>query len=205
MKILPSWSMKDWEVRAILAGATRSLVPVMPQPSQLPPFGIPAGLFYANDWTWQDPIRRGICTVSNKPSGPDGWVQDHSPFGQPGDVLYVRERFAPLSASQPVVRYAATSRAGNKWTPASRMTRSQSRIMLEVGAVILTQLGRLTNQDAKLCGFTGGHIPGYLYHSTPLEHMQTVWNIGRNWDRWNDKLWCWVIDHKASIIAERAA
>lgn len=82
-------------VRALLAGTkTQTRRGVRPQPS---PIGetnehlLPPGCVFKNDWSW--PSRtHGCSTISNKKNGPTGWAEEHSPYGQPGENLRVKEQ-----------------------------------------------------------------------------------------------------------------
>lgn len=44
------------------------------------------------DFAWPTDTK-GCVTISCKKNGPDGWAEENSPFGQIGDLLYVRENW----------------------------------------------------------------------------------------------------------------
>ena len=83
----------------------------------------------------------------------DGWhgcPPPTCPYGEPGDRLWVREAWAPLTAGY---AYAAdpiyTENAPPwKWRPSIHMPRRASRITLEVVATRVEQLQALTERDA---------------------------------------------------------
>jgi len=89
-------------VRALLDGTktqTRRIVKPQPIKSSGTHRGYPLALM-ANDWAWPHPGTSGATTISNRPNGPLGW-EIHCPYGQPGDRLWVRERFTPLPMQAP--------------------------------------------------------------------------------------------------------
>lgn len=66
---------------------------VKPQPIEMGPGpGIRGALYRPGDFQWSDGVP-GCSTISCKPNGPDGWAEEHSPYGRPGDLIRVRETF----------------------------------------------------------------------------------------------------------------
>lgn len=142
-----------------------------------------------------------------------------SPFGKPGDLLWVREtteademtddsvilsRYA--ADKSPVLYSDSTDPTFNgtvaHWDyprrsrPSIHMPRWASRILLQVTNVRVERLNEMKTSDYLAEGCHGGHgsIPGYIYNTTPAEHFHYVWNsTGGNW---NDNPWVWVIEFR---------
>lgn len=77
-------------VRALLDGRkTQTRREVKPQPVKLSKSHLPLPL-HPDDWAWSTRHGSNCSTVSNKPTGPAGW-REHCPYGQPGDLLAVKE------------------------------------------------------------------------------------------------------------------
>jgi hypothetical protein len=153
-------------VRAILDGSkTQTRRIVKPQPA----------LVLGAHWVWRD-----IDSVHT----PD-WVpimaRDFSPYGAPGDRLWVRETWQAwervsyehdewepidrerragatwaewLDEHRPpdAIEYRATSESQGPWTPAIHMPRWASRITLEVTGVRVERLQAITEADANAEG-----------------------------------------------------
>lgn len=94
----------------------------------------------------------------------DAQLLARSPYGVPGDVLWVRETFAAgivedhvregSAKARPWVRYRADAAnadvpKGWRWSPAIHMPRPLSRILLEVVSVRVEPLHAITDDDAR--------------------------------------------------------
>lgn len=145
--------------------------PVKPQPRPGVPLGPATMAALPGDWTFAN--RGGISfTITNKPEGPDGWAHRNSPFGVPGDRLWVRETFWNNARSTQdasgehshywgrVVEYAE-QREEPGWhnndqygagymrkRPAIHMPRWASRLTLEVVIVRVERLQAISEEDA---------------------------------------------------------
>ncbi|WP_458718289.1 hypothetical protein [Pseudomonas gregormendelii] len=117
------------------------------------------------------------CWLAGNEIGPVE-VRDNSPFGQPGERLYVRETFMDLRGTGvehrpdpggPLQRYAygADTRPGSsgdearkdfglKWKPSIHMPRAASRILLEITDVRVERLQDISEDQARAegCFFT---------------------------------------------------
>lgn len=139
----------------------------------------------------------------------------NSPYGQPGDHLWVKETWRPWTALDPWdlnITYAADGedriiRDGEfgerDWAmpkAAARgnvsplfMPRWASRITLEVTGVRVERLQAISESDCRAEGCAGGHgsIPGYSYSATPSEHFRHIWeSTGGDWSA---NPWVWVV------------
>lgn len=124
------------------------------------------------------------------------------PYGQPGDVLWVRESFRVSSAhdSLPMaqvpagdsVEYAVDRELilAGKTRPSIFMPRWASRIFLEVTAVRVERLQDISYADALREGFPDGK-PG------ALAEFQGYWDrLAKPGQRWEDNPWAWAITFK---------
>lgn len=163
-----------------------------------------------------------------------GWTGDHwhgyiSPFGWPGDHLWVRETFTYVAdgfAIRPGIAYRADKHvewlhapkdgttvynADNpecwKWRPSIHMPRWASRITLEIVNVRVERVQEIGEEDAFAEGAQLGRVLGYGRLGMQ-SHREGFMNL---WDEINDKRgfgwlsnpWVWVIKFK-KVKAERA-
>ena len=202
-------------VRAILAGTkTQTRRAVKPQPALVDPrnSSLP-GLYRNGDFAWRDkgaPL--GCATISCKPNGPDGWALENSPFGQPGDRLWVRETWAaphsedarPPRAIQcdwMRIHYAATEeRGGLLWRPSIHMPRWASRITLEITGVRVERLQDISEADAQAEGCslecmtpTGDDSGSAIYG--PGGYL-ALWESINGAGSWDVNPWVWVIEFR---------
>jgi hypothetical protein len=93
------------------------------------------------DYTWPHPDTTQVVTVSNsiaRPGGPKDWIQDHSPFGQIGDMLWVKEKFVQRPSTGRYYYQAdhlepfTEPYAHQGWQRAKKMPREASRMHLLV-------------------------------------------------------------------------
>ncbi|MHB0973915.1 MAG: ASCH domain-containing protein [Thiobacillus sp.] len=167
-------------VRAILAGTkTQTRRVVKPQPGGL----LKLALHLA---------RRGLpiwfC---------DGW-DGTCPYGQPGDQLWVRETFAPMTTgyaylADPVWRDSPSGR----WHPSIHMPRVASRITLEIVSVRVERLQDISESDALaegvspdmgLCWQSGDDTPRGMYGE--------LWESINGPGSWDANPWVWVVEFK---------
>lgn len=142
-----------------------------------------------------------------------------SPFGGPGDQLWVRENgwerpertpkmlregadtWAPYyyDADGITEQEAADLKAwGFKRRPSIHMPRWASRITLEVTGVRGERLHDISAADCRAEGCTGGHgsISGYAYNATPHEHFRHTWRQINGSGSWEANPWVWVIEFR---------
>ena len=148
------------------------------------------------------------------------------PYGQPGDLLWVREtwrgivqvngphepyqtgvaRYVPDPEHCKKVEYAATYTASCKeaWLPSIHMPRWASRITLEVTAVRVERLHDITADDAMVEGIVrladGGYAAdkdGRHYHAASARHAYaSLWEPVNGPDSWDANPWVWVIEFR---------
>jgi len=185
--------MNDEMVRAILAGRKTMTRRPMPLPE-----GEWVELRRDNDGTlrmWHQravtrwPMMMGTC----------------SPFGIPGDLLYVRECWAPACDNGCCTYYRATYKGHRPpyygWKPSIHMPKKRARIWLRVERVWVGQVQEMSDNDAHAEGFSATCREGEGLYTASM-------NFARVWDSiyadrglgWDDNPWVWacefeVMDH----------
>lgn len=140
----------------------------------------------------------------------------NSPYGKPGDRIWVRETFRVHSRATDVatlvyrasvrnswteqthrvpVAVCNTPATPEKWTLSIHMPRWASRILLEITDVRVERLRDLSEEDAKSEGITppaGGVLPGWEYRI----NFRDLWMDIYGTDSWEANPWVWVIEFK---------
>ena len=157
---------------------------------------------------------KGMCidTVGTITTGNDGLAQ-YNPFGQPGDLLWVRETFCiypmagndgaagPICRADSIISDESLKSIGRKWTPSIFMRREHSRLTLKITDVRIERLQDISEDDARAEGVNADEDPrwqpsysdpdsgGDPSHRLSYEYL---WNsINGNW---NDNPWVWVVE-----------
>ncbi len=123
----------------------------------------------------------------------------NSPFGKPGDRIWVRETFSTVpDHDEPVgcsaLLYAADGNGPyGKWTPSIHMPRWASRILLEITDVRVERLNSISEEDAKdegapteCCVIGDKHFLGF----------RSLWKSIYGDEGWQANPWVWVIEFK---------
>lgn len=180
-------------VRAILGGRktqTRRLVKPQPQ-------------VYGADDAW------GL-TFRDKCGGGSDWLTKYCQYGQPGDRLWVREKFLVETSGScrydaeglspgeypdwlqraSIVHYAATTdltSLGN-WKPSIHMPRWASRITLEIRSVRVERLHEISVNDVR--------AEGVGPQDEPFVYLWDSINGKKPGASWESNPWVWVIEFK---------
>jgi hypothetical protein len=182
---------------------------------------------------WQEPYYPTGKVLSELPNQPGAWMefrhrrQDEAdyegspastlvpcPYGQPGERLWVRERFAPrdgitlINKQRSEIFYWADDEgkywSDGPWKPSIHMPRWASRITLEITDVRVERLKSISREDAAAEGIdTDGEVfeEGGRYESAggiPAE----VWTYARLWESingpgsWEANPWVWCVSFK---------
>lgn len=137
------------------------------------------------------------------------WDDRPFPYGKPGDLLWVRETFYPVYAQDPGYNngqpieydYRATYKEGDrlgdywakkKWKPGIHMPRAASRITLELTAVRVEQIQKITTGDAWAEGCPHSDVNAIDIWFKPLWNSL---NAARGFG-WDKNPWVWVIGFK---------
>ncbi|KKL21837.1 hypothetical protein LCGC14_2441450 [marine sediment metagenome] len=194
-------------VRAILDGRkTQTRRVIKPQP----------------DTEWLEHIIKRNKT--NRPYGEFGIMvmvdgkEKKSPYGVPGDKLYVRERFAfhkhydHLAPSKvpdfAEVQYFATDEETmlrGKWRPSIHMPKWASRITLEIKDMRVERVRDITEEDAKSEGVSEAEQCDHVRqacedigcygngHRATFAHLWDSINLKRGYP-WSKNCWVWVVE-----------
>ena len=118
------------------------------------------------------------------------------PYGQPGDVIWVRETFAhtsQLNINPEDENYGYVYKAdgqpwedceGWKWKPSIFMPREACRLFLRIKSVRVERLQEITCQDVLAEGMDSGHSPYFI----------TLWQSIHGHESWKANPWVWVIE-----------
>lgn len=133
-----------------------------------------------------------------------------SPYGAPGDRLWVRETFALHHSFPDEVFYRADKEiSGQKWTPSIFMPRWASRITLRITDIRVERLQDISDRgpqnDCTDEGvfFSGMELPAYEewsgrgFHSCEKCMFRDLWdaiNSKRPGCSWDDNPWVWVVE-----------
>lgn len=176
-------------VRALLDGSKKQTRRVVkPQP-------------YRDDYMADGDVRRQFAMLS--------------PYGQPGDRLWVRETHRAVWGQSPGYLIGVDYKADPQekwermrdhggrpnWTPSIHMRREYSRILLEVVSVRLERLNECSEADARAEGviIEDRHAGGYCAdESLPpaVRAYRELWNEINGTGAWQANPWVWVIDLK---------
>lgn len=147
------------------------------------------------------------------------------PYGQVGDVLWVRETWieAPELCTWKKYSYKADYNSHlaelGKWKPSIYMPKSACRIFLKVKSVRVERLQDISEQDAKSEGvldmFFGKDIAGEAYFNymdknggydcvadNAIHSFQTLWQSINGPESWEANHWVWVIEFERVELTE---
>lgn len=174
-------------VRAILSGAqTQMRRALKPQP-----YFDNRGLLW---WEWSR-----SAGSAGQPS--DEWLK-HCPYGAPGDVLWVRETWAPSDLAPVLYRADGPVRNG-RWRPSIHMPRWASRLSLRIKSVRVERLQEISDVDAISEGIAhnvlrdGGYsLPdtSHYHASDPRASFCSLWESINGAGSWDANPWVWVIE-----------
>lgn len=146
-------------------------------------------------------------------------VSFQSPYGSPGDRLWVRENFCPIYPQDPTYNsgrpieydYAATYTHGDRlgdsigikkvWKPSIHMPRAASRITLEITGVRVERLQDISEADALAEGTPADLLPmdvSRMPYPSSIEvgRYAALWESINGPDSWAANPWVWVVDFK---------
>lgn len=124
------------------------------------------------------------------------------PYGVPGDRLWVRETWAPLTkgfaySADPIYNYSPAGR----WTSSIHMPRTASRITLEVTGVRVERLQDISKGDALAEGIVpAGDGNGFQladtthYGGNPIDSYLSLWESINGPGSSAANPWVWVVE-----------
>lgn len=198
-------------VRAIFDGSktqTRRIMKVQPDSPNF-------GLLRITESTKSTDIGKYHWAESNATGTHSRSALFSSPFGQPGDRIWVREAFRVMGCATDVARlmyYASernsfteatrtvpvascTKQPSQQWTPSIHMPRWASRITLEITDVRVERLNSITEDDARSEGIApaaGGVDKGWEHRINFRELWFSIYGA----DSWQANPWVWVIEFR---------
>jgi hypothetical protein len=127
------------------------------------------------------------------------------PYGNVGDLLWVRETWAPMSTFDPSPETGAIYRADKhpsqrvipvKWSPSIHMPRWASRITLEITGVSIERLHIISPDDVAAEGVEFDMPELTVQFGVDVEArycMSKLWESINGEGSWNLNPWVWVI------------
>jgi hypothetical protein len=185
-------------VRAILKGRkTQTRRIVKPQPERL---GV--------GWKWRKNANNAVSGGDETGNALKGWMPSMSPYGKPGDRLWVRETFlvqpflwTDSHGPQPVHYAATTNRAeAEDYTakPSIHMPRWASRLTLEITDVRVERLQDISHEDALAEGVDDrDRMPyGLPVLSFAVANYHKLWDKINGPGAWDANPWVWVVEFR---------
>lgn len=135
--------------------------------------------------------------TSNKPFMGESGREYKCPYGEVGDILWVRETFE-VHDSFGTYNYKADSksRISDKWLPSLFMPKDACRIFLKITNVRVEKLNDISEEDSTKEGvirmdweFKNGECP-----QTDKEAFQLLWESINGKGGWEENPWLWVIE-----------
>ena len=131
-------------------------------------------------------------------------------YGKPGDVLWVRETFAPyvidnyddkgndkytwlFKADGQESQWILDGMEDATWKPSIHMPKAACRIFLEVVSVKVERLQDITEGDCVREGIKKESENGYPSALPQFEHL---WQLINGSDSWDANPWVWVVEFK---------
>lgn len=145
-----------------------------------------------------------------------GYLGIKCPYGEQGDILWVRESFTPITPSKfnrnTSIYYRADAHPTKlkyfNWKPSIHMPRTAARIFLEITEIRVERLQAITRGD---CMLEGCPFPNMADGPNPKDWFTELWNSIKGPDSWDANPWVWVItfrridhpitDHKPTDIS----
>jgi hypothetical protein len=124
------------------------------------------------------------------------------PYGQPGELLWIRETFAKRYADaerdpSDGIMYRADGGCiiEPRWTPGIHMPRWATRLSIRITGVRVQRLQEITNADIQAEGTPDLHPLGGLHGAQWRERFRSLWdsiNAKRGYS-WEGNPWVWAI------------
>lgn len=154
----------------------------------------------------------GWCHKEKIEQNPDRFQikqQFKCPYGQPGDILWVRETWCNTIDEDFPYAYKAThpwaenEEGSSPWKPSIHMPKEACRIFLKVKSVKVERLQDITEQDAIAEGIERCGNHGFKNYMTNIAMMcvnpakrsfETLWQSINGEQSWDENPWVWVIE-----------
>lgn len=118
-----------------------------------------------------------------------------SPYGSPGDFLWVRETWAAPRRNEVVYRADDDLWEPMRWRPSIHMPAWASRLFLRVEAVRVERLCDITEADAEaeLGWRTPRGAQGQTVRPGPRDAFRALWSTINGPKSWDANPWVWVV------------
>lgn len=120
------------------------------------------------------------------------------PYGQPGDILWVRETFG-IDVEDDGFLYKANydnadiSWLKGSWKPSIHMPKEAARIWLEITKVRVERLNDINRGD---CMGEGCPFPNIAKETDPKNWFSEIWKSINGPESWKENQWVWVVEFK---------
>lgn len=130
------------------------------------------------------------------------------PYGQPGDVLWVRETWTETQVRDEEGWFYVFKADGDDWAapwkPSIHMPKAACRIFLEITSVRVERLLSISHKDAicegvlfeKICQFYFNYLTSKYLSKTAISSFASLWVSINGRDSWNSNPFVWVIEFK---------
>lgn len=132
------------------------------------------------------------------------------PYGQPGDLLWVRESWCIVTNASKEddnkLHYRASTGKNNfTWKPSIHMKKSAARIWLEVTEIRVERLQDINEFDAECEGIEDDEFLPLRFKQygdnvgsceSAITSFQTLWEHINGPESWNSNPWVWVVSFK---------
>lgn len=139
------------------------------------------------------------------------------PYGQVGDILWVREKFAkrctPDGEWNPKLGYCYCADndplyQNKKWKPSIHMPKDACRIFLQITKIRVERLKDITEEDAIAEGMErnfSNMFQEWRYKDyakvkddwrSPISSFQSLWATINGFNSWDENPWVWVVEFK---------
>lgn len=120
------------------------------------------------------------------------------PYGQPGDILWVRESHYKTTAKELNGQFfykASFEELGwsFKWKPSIHMPKAAARIYLQVESVKVERLQDISRGDSMS---EGCPFPNIAKETNPKEWFSDLWKSINGPESWQQNPWVWAISFK---------
>jgi hypothetical protein len=192
-------------VNAILEGRktqTRRVIKPQPHSDSYSISKVPYYIELENHWNkWSITDEHGETRLVN------------CPYGKPGDILWVRETFAPPTKTNCTEYKAdwlgdelkAFFDKDHKWKPSIHMPKDAARIWLQIIDIRVERLQDISHESAIAEGIEllpNGNYQNYLKKikipswPTAYHSFQSLWESIHSSESWNKNPWLWVVEFK---------
>lgn len=143
-------------------------------------------------------------------------IQITCPYGEPGDLLWVRETWGVTGFDYPMYKADYDSKndirnalINDRWKPSIHMPKIGSRIWVMVEEIRVERLQEISEEDAKaegilpiMCPIDGVENLGYKNYfkgnmpELPKASFHSLWAYINGEASWNSNPWVWVVKYR---------